>query len=107
MLLKHVGSGVIYIVTVINLWTMFKVTRLFIGNLPDKADINDLRRVFGCYGIVTRVLINGNFAFVHMLHPDMAQVAIDSLDEVMFGNEVINVELCEEGSTDSSDNSDL
>ena len=72
---------------------------IYVGNISYKVEPNDLEKVFGEYGSVTRVHLpidreterKRGFAFVEMSSPDEEQKAIEELDGAEWMGRVIKV----------------
>ncbi|KAG7465237.1 hypothetical protein MATL_G00174160 [Megalops atlanticus] len=69
-----------------------KMVKIFIGNLPQEADTDELQALFSQYGAVTECAIIKNFAFVHMEDRKCATKAIRNLHLYKLHGTPINVE---------------
>lgn len=70
----------------------FQQTKVFVGSLPPGSKPEDLRALFENYGIVTECDIMNRCGFVHMQTQDMAQNAIEALNNTEFNGQTIVVE---------------
>ncbi|XP_035267732.1 RNA-binding protein 4.3 isoform X1 [Anguilla anguilla] len=68
------------------------MVKIFIGNLPQEADTDELQALFSQYGAVTECAIIKNFAFVHMEDRKSATKAIRNLHLYKLHGTPINVE---------------
>ncbi|KAJ8281844.1 hypothetical protein COCON_G00043630 [Conger conger] len=68
------------------------MVKIFIGNLPQEADTDELQALFSQYGPVTECAIIKNFAFVHMDDRKSATKAIRNLHLYKLHGTPINVE---------------
>ncbi|KAJ8246799.1 hypothetical protein GJAV_G00255520 [Gymnothorax javanicus] len=68
------------------------MVKIFIGNLPQEADQDELQALFSQYGAVTECAIIKNFAFVHMEDRKSATKAIRNLHLYKLHGTPINVE---------------
>lgn len=72
--------------------TLAKMVKIFIGNLPQQADVEEIKALFTQYGTVTECAIIKNFAFVHMDDRKSATKAIRNLHLYKLHGTPINVE---------------
>ncbi|KAG8193399.1 hypothetical protein JTE90_012199 [Oedothorax gibbosus] len=70
-----------------------RTTKIYVGNLPENADSQELQEMFEKYGEVKECDIVKNYAFVHMSNEDEAKVAIEALNNVDFAGTKISVEI--------------
>ena len=68
-------------------------TKIFVGKLPPTCKDFELRKLFERYGEVTECSILGNYAFVHMKTEDMADEAINNLNNWDMNGFKISVEV--------------
>lgn len=68
------------------------MVKIFIGNLPQQAEVEELKSLFTQYGAVTECAIIKNFAFVHMDDRKSATKAIKNLHLYKLHGTPINVE---------------
>lgn len=68
------------------------MVKIFIGNLPQQAEADELKSLFSQYGTVTECAIIKNFAFVHMDDRKSATKAIRNLHLYKLHGTPINVE---------------
>lgn len=69
-----------------------KMVKIFIGNLPPQAEVEEIKALFAEYGTVTECAIIKNFAFVHMDDRKSATKAIRKLHLHKLHGTPINVE---------------
>lgn len=67
--------------------------KIFIGNLSYGTDTNQLKELFGQYGVVTECDVLTGYGFVHMENEEVAKVAIKALSGSILNGSKINVEL--------------
>lgn len=68
------------------------MVKIFVGNLPQEADQEEIQNLFTEYGTVTECAIIKNFAFVHMEDRKAATKAIKNLHLYKLHGTAINVE---------------
>ncbi|KAA0723110.1 RNA-binding protein 4B [Triplophysa tibetana] len=68
------------------------MVKIFIGNLPQQTEVEELKALFTQYGAVTECAIIKNFAFVHMDDRKSATKAIKNLHLYKLHGTPINVE---------------
>jgi len=71
---------------------MRRVSKIYVGNLPETCRRTDLQSLFEKYGAVEECDIIKNYGFVHMSNEEEAKVAIDALNNVEFQGSNISVE---------------
>lgn len=67
-------------------------TKVFIGSLPPGSKPEELRQLFESYGVVTECDIMNRCGFVHMESAEMAESAIQGLNNSNFRGTTISVE---------------
>ncbi|XP_047110159.1 RNA-binding protein 4.1-like isoform X1 [Schistocerca piceifrons] len=67
-------------------------TKIFVGRLPEHAQVQELRALFEQYGVVTECDILNRYGFVHMKTEEMAAAAIEALNNAEFMGVQISVE---------------
>lgn len=67
-------------------------TKIFIGNLPDDADIDRLRSLFEKVGKIAEMDVIKNYGFVHYTNEDDAKRAVEELNDADFDGKTIKVE---------------
>lgn len=70
----------------------FQNTKVFIGSLPPGAKPQELRRLFENFGVVTECDIMNRCGFVHMENAEVAEKAIQGLNNSYFMGQTISVE---------------
>lgn len=67
-------------------------TKVFVGSLPAQTKVEEIRKLFEKYGIVVECDIMNRCAFVHFQTEDMADNAIQALNNVNFKGSNLSVE---------------
>lgn len=67
-------------------------TKVFVGSLPPGAKPQELRRLFENFGVVTECDIMNRCGFVHMESAEVAEKAIQGLNNSYFMGQAISVE---------------
>lgn len=67
--------------------------KIFVGNIAEGSDSDELSERFAVYGEVTECDIIANYAFVHMSDLDSAKTAIENLNQSVFNGKNIRCEL--------------
>ncbi|XP_013772460.1 RNA-binding protein 4B-like isoform X1 [Limulus polyphemus] len=70
-----------------------KSSKLYIGNLPETCSNDDLHTLFSKYGEIEECDVVKNYGFVHMASEDVANTAIQELNNSEFMGKKITVEL--------------
>ncbi|XP_059611322.1 uncharacterized protein LOC132258186 isoform X1 [Phlebotomus argentipes] len=71
---------------------MLPRTKVFVGSVPQGTKPEDLRRLFEKFGVVTECDIMNRCGFVHMQSQEMADSAIQALNNTTFRGATITVE---------------
>ncbi|XP_075044832.1 RNA-binding protein 4B-like isoform X2 [Mixophyes fleayi] len=71
---------------------LFKMVKLFVGNLPPEATQGELKSLFEQFGKVTECDIITNYGFVHMEDKKSADEAVHNLNHYKLHGVSINVE---------------
>ncbi|CAJ0944186.1 unnamed protein product [Ranitomeya imitator] len=74
------------------LYSLAKMVKLFIGNIPPEATPSELKALFEQYGKVTECDIITNYGFVHMEDKKSADEAVANLNQYKLHDVSINVE---------------
>ncbi|XP_065676540.1 RNA-binding protein 4-like isoform X1 [Hydra vulgaris] len=80
-------------------------TKVYVGNLPDNCNPDNLRGLFGPYGEVNELTVIKNFAFVHFAREEDANNAVQDLHKSKMLGQQITVEISKSRSKDKKDRS--
>lgn len=72
---------------------MVRSTKIYIGNLPESSNAEELQEIFEKYGDVKECDIVKNYGFVHMSSDEEAKAAIEGLNNSDFMGSKISVEI--------------
>ncbi|XP_067129273.1 uncharacterized protein [Centruroides vittatus] len=70
-----------------------KITKIYIGNLPESCQNKDMQQLFEKYGKVEECDVIKNYGFVHMSSEEEAKSAIEALNNTEFMGSKITVEV--------------
>ena len=68
-------------------------TKVYVGNLPDNCNPDNLRGLFGPYGEINELTVIKNFAFVHFAKEEDANNAVQDLHKSKMLGQQITVEI--------------
>lgn len=66
-------------------------SRIYVGNLKENTQRNDLQTIFGKYGVIRGIMINRNFGFVQFDNEQSAENAIENEHQNTYNNRKITV----------------